>query len=276
MVFAINEHELATGIHVSPHPEPLSPPYPSRLSQSTGFVCPALCIKLALVIWFIYGNLHISMLFSKVPLVILTLGPCLDQILMNCLFSWVWVTCFFLFSCHISFYIWILTIKQEIEVNNIYTQGRVHSFCQASNMKNWVNLIYDLVQGFRIFILVRQGTWVPGGFVSVLLLCLQPSWDPACLHLRGMSLGSLASLPAKISHCFVPSEDLMYLKISIQFFLCCLQTSRNLLCLHLRKNPFQLPCPSLSHRLSLLLLCVQPGELKVFGRAVLSQYFCTS
>ena len=41
MVFAINEHELATGIHVSPHPEPLSPPYPSRLSQSTGFVCPA-------------------------------------------------------------------------------------------------------------------------------------------------------------------------------------------------------------------------------------------
>ena len=53
------------------------------------------------------------------------------------------------------------------------------------------------MQGIRIFISVRQGTRVPGGFVSILLLCLQPSWDPACLHLRGMSLGSLASLPAK-------------------------------------------------------------------------------
>ena len=180
------------------------------------------------------------------------------------------------FMSHIFLYLDIDNQTVETEVNNIYTQGRAHSFCQASNMKNWVNLIYDLVQGFRIFILIRQGTWVPGGFVSVLLLCLQPSWDPACLHLRGMSLGSLASLPAKISHCFVPSEDLMYLKISVQFFLCYLQTSRNLLCSHLRKNPFQLPCPSLSHTLSLLLLCVQPGELKVLGRAVLSQYFCTS
>ena len=43
-----------------PHPEPPfpppSPPYPSGLSQSTGLECPALCIKLALVICFTYGN----------------------------------------------------------------------------------------------------------------------------------------------------------------------------------------------------------------------------
>ena len=34
---------------------PLSPPYPSRLSQSTGFACPASCNKLAVVIYFAYG-----------------------------------------------------------------------------------------------------------------------------------------------------------------------------------------------------------------------------
>ena len=42
------------------------PPHPSTLSQSTGFVCPASCIKLALVIYFTYGNIHVSMLFSQI------------------------------------------------------------------------------------------------------------------------------------------------------------------------------------------------------------------
>ena len=37
MVFAIHQHELALGTLVSLHPEPLSPLYPSRLSQITGF-----------------------------------------------------------------------------------------------------------------------------------------------------------------------------------------------------------------------------------------------
>ena len=53
-----------------PHPKPsLSPPsqpYPSGLSQSTGFGCPASCIKLALVIYFTRGNVHVSMLFSQI------------------------------------------------------------------------------------------------------------------------------------------------------------------------------------------------------------------
>ena len=41
MDFAIHQHELAIGIHVSPPPwtpfPPPSPPYPSRLSQNTSF-----------------------------------------------------------------------------------------------------------------------------------------------------------------------------------------------------------------------------------------------
>ena len=64
MVFAIHQHELAIDTHVSvpppssTPPPPPSPPHPSRLSQSTGFGCPASCIDLALVIYFTYGNVY--------------------------------------------------------------------------------------------------------------------------------------------------------------------------------------------------------------------------
>ena len=65
MVFAIHQHESAMGIPVSLHPEP-SPPYPSGLSQSTSFGCPASCTELALVIYFTYGNVLVSMPFSQI------------------------------------------------------------------------------------------------------------------------------------------------------------------------------------------------------------------
>ena len=55
---------ISHGVHVSTHPPP-SPPHLSGLSQSTGFECPASCIELALVIYFTYGNGHVSMLFSS-------------------------------------------------------------------------------------------------------------------------------------------------------------------------------------------------------------------
>ena len=69
MVFAIYQHGLAKGIHVSPYPEPLHAsllPHPSGLSQSTGFGCPASYIKLPLAIYFMYANVYVSMLFSQI------------------------------------------------------------------------------------------------------------------------------------------------------------------------------------------------------------------
>ena len=45
---------------------PSSPHHPSGLSQSTGFECPASCIELALVIYFTYDNIYVSMLFFQI------------------------------------------------------------------------------------------------------------------------------------------------------------------------------------------------------------------
>ena len=49
----------------TPLPPP-SPPHPSGLFQSASFECPASCIELALVVYFTYGNIHDSMLFSHI------------------------------------------------------------------------------------------------------------------------------------------------------------------------------------------------------------------
>ena len=52
-----------------PYPEPLHTslsPHPSGLSQSTGFGCPVSCMELALVIYFTYGDVHVSVLFSQI------------------------------------------------------------------------------------------------------------------------------------------------------------------------------------------------------------------
>ena len=70
MVFCHISTGKATGKHVgAPRPEtPFHlPPHPaSELSQSTSFGCPSSGIELALVIYFTYGNVEVSMLFSLI------------------------------------------------------------------------------------------------------------------------------------------------------------------------------------------------------------------
>ena len=72
MVFAIHQCESAISIYVSPPswtPLPLpSLPHPSRLSESNSFGCPESYIKLTLVIYFTYGNVYVSTLFSQIIL----------------------------------------------------------------------------------------------------------------------------------------------------------------------------------------------------------------
>ena len=63
--FAIYQHESAIGIHMPPPSwTPPTPSHPARLSQSTGFGCPASYSRLPLAIYFTRGNVYVLMLFS--------------------------------------------------------------------------------------------------------------------------------------------------------------------------------------------------------------------
>ena len=54
--------QVDMGVYVSPIPKS----HPAGSSQCTGFEGPVLCIKLELVIYFTYGNIHVLMLFSQI------------------------------------------------------------------------------------------------------------------------------------------------------------------------------------------------------------------
>ena len=57
---------ISHGCTCVPQAEPPShlPPHP--IPQCTGFECPVSCIELGLVIYFTYGNIHVSMLSSQI------------------------------------------------------------------------------------------------------------------------------------------------------------------------------------------------------------------
>ena len=69
-VFVIHQHESAIGIRVSPHPEPCShlPPYPIPRGCPRVPALGALrhAWNLTLVIYFTYGDVHVSVLFSQI------------------------------------------------------------------------------------------------------------------------------------------------------------------------------------------------------------------
>ena len=62
---------MCTSLSQNPLPPPSSS-HPSGSSQCTGFECPVSCMELGLVIYFTYGNIHVSMYY------ILSNHPTLD------------------------------------------------------------------------------------------------------------------------------------------------------------------------------------------------------
>ena len=81
-----------------PHPS-----QPSGLSQCTDFECPVSCIKLGLLIYFTYGNIQVSMLFSQIipPLPSPTESKSLFFISVSLLLSCVYSRCYHLSKFHI-------------------------------------------------------------------------------------------------------------------------------------------------------------------------------
>ena len=58
-------------VYMCAHPEPPPtslPTHPSGWSKCSGLECPASCIWCGLVVYFTYGNIHVSMLFSQIIL----------------------------------------------------------------------------------------------------------------------------------------------------------------------------------------------------------------
>ena len=68
VVFAIHSDESAMSVHACPILTSLPPPTPSHPTGSSQCTSPehrVSCIELGLVTYFIYDNIHVSMLFSQ-------------------------------------------------------------------------------------------------------------------------------------------------------------------------------------------------------------------
>ena len=85
-----------------PLPSP-SPSQPAGLSQCTGFGCFVACNKFGLVIYFTYGKIHVSMLFSQIipPVPSLTESKSLFFTFLSLLMSHIYGHCYHLSKFHI-------------------------------------------------------------------------------------------------------------------------------------------------------------------------------
>ena len=111
----------------SPLP-PGSPSHPSGLSQCTGFECPVSCIELGLVIYFTYGNIHVSMLFSQIipPLPSPTESSSLFFISVSLFLSSVWGRHYLLSKFYIYIYALIYCIGVFLSDFTMYNRLQLH------------------------------------------------------------------------------------------------------------------------------------------------------
>ena len=139
-------------------PPILSPPptfLPSGLSQSTGFGCPASCIKLALVIYFTLGKVHIQCyslrpshphllpLSPKVCSLYLCLLCCAESIIKGNIF----LNSIYIYMCvntqALSFSSWLTSLYKRLQVHPPQTDSNAFLF-----MEEWyfmVNMYHNLL-----------------------------------------------------------------------------------------------------------------------------------
>ena len=111
-------------------------PHPSGLSQCTGFECPVSCIKLGLVIYLKYGNIHVSMLFSQIipPSPYPTESKSLFFTSVSLLLSCIQGHCYRLSKFHIYVLIYCIGVFLSDLLHSIIGSSFIHLIRTDSNM----------------------------------------------------------------------------------------------------------------------------------------------
>ena len=143
---------------VPPSWTPLPPPstlHPSGLSQSTSFGCPASCIKFALVIYFTYSNIHVSMLFSHIvpPSPSPKESKSLFFIYVSLLVSYIWGRLYPLSKFHVCALIYLcfsscLFHSVYPRPLSFFKYGVFKYFLQLCNLFNLLNKVFHKQTAF--------------------------------------------------------------------------------------------------------------------------------
>ena len=140
-----------------PSQTPLPPPFPSHssgLSQCTSSECPVSCIELGMVIYFTYGNIHVSVLLSQIipPSPSRTKSKSLFFISVSLLLSHIYGHCYRLSKFHIyaliycigAFCFWLTSLC-------IIGYSFIHCIRTDSNVLFLITVIFHCVYVSELF-----------------------------------------------------------------------------------------------------------------------------
>ena len=137
----------------------LNPSRPSGLSQSTGFECPVSCIEPGLVIYFTYGNIRVSMLFSQ----IIPLSPSPTEskslffISVSLLLSCIQGYCYHLSKFHIYALVYKLVLEKAEEPEIKLPTFTGSSKKQESSRKTSISALLTMPKPLTAWITINCG-----------------------------------------------------------------------------------------------------------------------
>ena len=149
--------QIIHGSTCVPHPEPppISFPIPScGLSQCTSFECPASCIQLVLVIYFTYGNIHVSVLFSQIiPPSSSTESKCLFYTSVSLLLSCIQDYHYYLSKFHIYALLYCIGVFLSGLLHCIIGSSFIHLIRTDSNVFFLMAESYSIVYMYHSFLM---------------------------------------------------------------------------------------------------------------------------
>ena len=128
----MNQPQVYVCLTIMNPPSHIPSHHSSGLSQSTSFECPASCIELALVFYFTYGNIHVSMLFSHIipPSPPPTQSKSLFFTSVSLLLSWIQGHHYCLSKLHIYALIYCIGVSLSLTYFIVYIRLQFHPLHQ--------------------------------------------------------------------------------------------------------------------------------------------------